>query len=210
MKPVSVILTILAITAGSLSAQVNASERDTALRRFLGVRSVGSSIPISQPATCAFVTALFFKDGHFWKRDGDSLIQYSFGQTPIALGNPTAGYAPASLQVEFLWGPREGKVGYLFQAGVGSTGTVREFSEMPELADINTTLSDIYADPAHPQYDGMILLGAAYALTRKPAETTVEASIEASQIAVVIVFREFQSQAEADDFLKLLNEKYKS
>jgi hypothetical protein len=81
---------------------------------------------------------------------------------------------------------------------------------MPELADLDSTFSDVYLDPASPRFDGMIVLGAAYALTKETKQDTVEASIDASKIAVVIVFREFKSQAEADDFVKALKEKYKS
>jgi hypothetical protein len=210
MKTLPVILSVLAITAGSLSAQVNAGDQDTALRRFFGIRSIGSTVPISEPAISAFATVLVFKDGQFWKRIGDTPILYSFGQTPVALGNPTAGLAPATVQVDFLWGPRDGKMGYLFQAGVGTTGLVPVFREMPELAGINTTLSDGYRDPSHPQFEGMTLLGAAYELVASPKEDTVPESIKAAKIALVIVFKEFHSEADAKEFMKALNEKYKS
>jgi hypothetical protein len=210
MKTLPLVLSVLAITACSLSAQVNASDQDTALRRFFGIRSIGSTVPISNPAVSAFATVLVFKDGQFWKRIGDTPILYSFGQTPVALGNPTAGFAPATVQVDFLWGPREGKMGYLFQAGVGTTGLVPAFREMPELAGINTTFSDGYRDSSNPQFEGMILLGAAYELVASPEEDTVFATIKAAKIALVVIFKEFYSEAEAKEFLIALNKKYKS
>ncbi len=210
MKILTIIFTLWVVTVTPLLAQVNAPNNDTALRRFLGIRSIGATIPISQPAVSGFATVLVFKKGKFVKRIGDIPILFNFGQTPIALGNPEAGYAPATVRVELLWGPRDGKMGYLFQASVGNAGVMPDFHEMLELESINTTLSVVDRDLSHIEFDGMRLLGSAYALTKSPNGQDVADVIKVADLALIVVFKEFNSTTEQEEFLQVLNNKYKS
>ena len=208
MKIILSLLSLVFITTAPLSAQVNAANQDTALRLFMGVRSVGTSFTVSPPALSGFATVLVFKDGKFWKRIGDTPIPFTFGQTPIARGNPEAGYAPASVKVEFLWGPREGKIGYLVLGSYNSTGLIPDFHEMPELAAINFTSTDVSLDLSEPEFREMALLGAAYAMNRAPKSESVEDAIKAADIALIVVFKKFNSAKEAKEFIEALNKKY--
>lgn len=209
MKSLLVAASLVCLAAVPLRAQVNAAVQDTALRSFLGIRSVGSSVPIAPPAVSGFATVLVYKDGKFWKRIGDTPLLLSFGQTPIALGNTQAGYAPAAAQIEFLWGPRDGRVGYLFQAKVGATGFEPSFSEMPELASLNTLYSDAFGGPNPPQLHGMSVMGAAYSLKEPPHGESIEASIKAADLAVVVLFKTFGSEEERHAFWKTCDEELK-
>lgn len=202
MKSLLVAASLVCFAAAPLRAQVNAAVRDTALRSFLGIQSVGSSVPITPPAVSGVATVLVYKNGKFWKRLADAPLLLNFGQTPIALGNAKAGYAPATAQVEFLWGPRDGKVGYAFQASVGSAGVVPKFHEMPELAALNVSQSDAARNPDQPQLHGMSVMGAAYALNTKPDGETLDAYIKAADLAVVVLFKTFDSEEQAAAFWK--------
>ncbi len=209
MKSLLIAASLVCFAAVPLQAQVNAAVRDTALRSFLGIRSVGSSVPIAPPAVSGFATVLVYKDGKFWKRIADAPLLLSFGQTPIALGNAQAGYAPAAAQIEFLWGPRDGKVGYAFQASVGSAGVVPRFQEMPELAALNVSQSDAARNPDQPLFHGMSVMGAAYALNTKPDGETLDAYIKAADLAVVVLFKTFDSEDEAHAFWKTCDDELK-
>lgn len=209
MKSLLVAASLVCFAALPLQAQVNAAVRDTALRSFLGIRSVGSSVPVAPPAVSGFATVLVYKNGKFWKRIGDTPLLLNFGQTPIAIGNAHAGYAPAAAQIEFLWGPREGKVGYAFQAKVGATGFEPSFSEMPELASLNTLYSDAFRGPNPPQLHGMSVMGAAYALKDPPHGESIADSIKAAELAVVVLFKTFDSEEEAHAFWRTCDEELK-
>ncbi len=210
MKNLSIIFSLWVATVTPLLAQVNAPNADTVLRRFLGIRSIGSTVLISQSSVSGFATVLVFREGKFVKRIGDTPVLFNFGQTPIALGNPRAGYAPATVRVEFLWGPRDGKMGYLFQASVGDAGVEPKFHEMSELASINTTFSDVANNPNHSEFDGMTLLGAAYTLTKSSNGEDITDAIKMADLALIIVFRQFSTTAEQEQFLQALNNKYKN
>ncbi len=208
MKTLLLAASLVCFAALPLQAQVNAAVRDTALRSFLGIRSVGSSAPIADTTVSGFATVLVFKDGKFWKRLADAPLLPNLGQTPIALGNAKAGYAPATAQVEFLWGPRDGKVGYLFLARIGDGGLVPKFHEMPELASLNTLYSDAYRGPNPPQFHGMSVMGAAYTLNRPPQGEDIEACIKAADLAVVVLFKTFESKDDAAAFGKAWEQQF--
>ncbi|MBN8711665.1 MAG: hypothetical protein J0I10_20005 [Verrucomicrobia bacterium] len=208
MKTLLLAASLTCFAALPLQAQVNAAVRDTALRSFLGIRSVGSSAPIADTTVSGFATVLVFKDGKFWKRLADAPLLPNLGQTPIALGNAKAGYAPATAQVEFLWGPRDGKVGYLFQARIGDGGLVPKFHEMPELAALNTLYSDAYRGPNPPQFHGMSVMGAAYTLNKPPQGEDIEACIKAADLAVVVLFKTFESRDDAVAFGKAWEQQF--
>lgn len=208
MKPLLLAASLACLAALPLRAQVNATVRDTALRSFLGVSSVGSSVPIADTTVSGFATVLVFKDGKFWKRLADAPLLPNLGQTPIALGNAKAGYAPATAQVEFLWGPRNGKVGYLFQARIGGGGLVPKFHEMPELASLNVTSSDVARSPDAPLFHGMSVAGAAYTMNKPPQGEDIEACIKAADLAVIVLFKTFESQDDAAAFGKAWDQQF--
>lgn len=223
--PMKTALSLALLTLATVAptfAQINAPSADIALRRFFGISSLQGTVPIAQPSMSGFATVLLFKDGKFWKRVSDTPLRYNFAATPVAWGNSKAGYAPATAQIELLWGERDGEMGYLFRANIGTGGVVPNFTPMPEFATINGIFSDIVRDPSRPQYSGMAIIGVAFATPSKPAsaskptapaaeynpEAEVASLIADSTFAALVVYQDFPTEEAGKTFLAELDQKF--
>jgi len=189
----------LALSAAS--AQVDAITRDLGLREFLGVHSIGASVPVTSDYVSGFVTALVYKDGQFASRLGDQPLVFSYGSQPISVGNAKLGAAPASVHAELLWGTRNGESGYLLRADCyGGGSSLTPFHVVPDLPKINRIASDLYR-PGHPlMFEGFYALGAAAELESQPKSDSLPDLIAASKVAVILVFQQFKTPDEAKAF----------
>ena len=203
-------LTLAAICLLALPAraQIDSLPRDIGLRQFLGVSSIGATIPISPEYKSAYFAVMVYRDGIFEKRLADQGVNYSYGGILVSVGNHKLGVAPSAVQAELLWGYRGDKMGYMMRANVGSSGVVPTFHDYPDFAKIDSTVSDLYFPGKEVLFGEFIVLGAAYEASQT-ASNEIGEQIKTSKLAFVLVFQQFKTDAEAVAFVAGVRDKYK-
>lgn len=207
MKPF-LIAAVLCLMALPARAQIDSLPRDIGLRQFLGVSSIGASIPISPEYKSAYFAVLVYRDGVFEKRLTDQEVAYTYGGILVSVGNYKLGLAPSAVQAELLWGNRDNKTGYILRGNVGSSGVVPTFHDYPDFAKIDSTVSDLYFPGKEVPFGEFIVLGAAYEASQTGSNDVME-QIKASKLAFVLVFQQFKTDEEAVAFVTGVRDKYK-